>query len=234
MKDSKFYGYFAGGLAVGLAGGWLLAQSRRKQSTMPNLEIWQRELERRNGAVQAGFMAAEIQARYDALWAQRPHFDQAVLNDHLRKGILPGLALYRVLRTRYETEAEALAEAERLFALAYRGSAAIFPLFKRVPGNFDLFRVLCREVMARQYLSAGWQTVYVEDSPECLAFDIRERCLYRDVLTVLGAPELTSLFCKMDDLIYSQLAPEINFIRTKTMGRGDDCCNFRFCRGSGV
>jgi hypothetical protein len=234
MKDFKFYGCFAGGLAVGLAGGWLLAQSKQKQSIMPHLEIWRSELECRYGTVRAGFLAAQIQAQYETLWAQRPRFAQEMLNWHLRQGILPGLALYRVLRTQYETEAEALGEAERFFEPAYRGSAAIFPLFKRLPGNFELFRVVCREVMARQYPPAGWETVYVEDSSECLAFDIRERCLYRDVLTALQAPELTPVFCKMDDLVYAQLAPEINFIRTKTMGRGDECCNFRFCRGSRV
>ena len=50
-----------------------------------------------------------------------------------------------------------------------------------------------------------------------------------NVLTACGAPELTAHLCAIDDLLYGDL-PGISWERTKTLGRGDDRCDFRFCR----
>jgi hypothetical protein len=69
----------------------------------------------------------------------------------------------------------------------------------------------------------------VEDNDRCFAYDVH-RCFYLDVLTAYGAPELTALYCKMDDLMYEALPPTITWERAKTLGRGDDRCDFRWCR----
>jgi predicted ArsR family transcriptional regulator len=45
-----------------------------------------------------------------------------------------------------------------------------------------------------------------------------------------GAPELTPLYCQMDDLLFEALPPEIRWERTKTLGRGDEICDFRWTR----
>ena len=53
------------------------------------------------------------------------------------------------------------------------------------------------------------------------------------MLTAAGAPELTAHLCAIDDLLYGDLRG-ISWERTKTLGRGDDRCDFRFCRASAV
>ena len=178
----------------------------------------------------AALLAGRIQARYDELRARGPRFSHPALRQHLLTGILPGLALYQTLQAETTPEA-ALAEVEMLFAVAYTGQSALFPLIKRLPASFAIFRAACKLILQRSFPSAGWGMTFVEDTPDCIAFDMRDRCLYRDVLTVFGAPELTAVFCRMDDLVYGRLAPQIIFTRTKTLGQGDECCNFRYCRG---
>ena len=41
--------------------------------------------------------------------------------------------------------------------------------------------------------------------------------------------ELCRLFCDVDDVTYGGLC-KLGFARTKTLGYGADCCDFRFCR----
>jgi len=222
--------WFGLGALAGLAGGWLLTRRQQTEAAMPHLAVWQRELAKTRGTADAALLAGRIQARYDELRARGPRFSHPALRQHLLTGILPGLALYQTLQAETTPEA-ALAEVEMLFAVAYTGQSALFPLIKRLPASFAIFRAACKLILQRSFPSAGWGMTFVEDTPDCIAFDMRDRCLYRDVLTVFGAPELTAVFCRMDDLVYGRLAPQIIFTRTKTLGQGDECCNFRYCRG---
>ena len=50
------------------------------------------------------------------------------------------------------------------------------------------------------------------------------------MLTDYGAPQLTASFCKMDDVMAELFPPEIRFVRAHTLGRGDDVCDFQYCR----
>jgi hypothetical protein len=55
-------------------------------------------------------------------------------------------------------------------------------------------------------------------------------CFYLDVLENYGLPELTVLYCWLDDLIYEGVSPYVRWARKQTLGRGDACCDFRFER----
>ena len=54
--------------------------------------------------------------------------------------------------------------------------------------------------------------------------DVTE-CPYRRFFTELGCPEITKNFCGNDDRMYGNL-PGLEFIRTGTLGRGADKCDF--------
>src|SRR5690242_18734730 len=58
---------------------------------MPSIADWR--ISNKQGAI----LAARAQARYDALYHERPHFTHPALRWHLEQNILPGLALYQVL-----------------------------------------------------------------------------------------------------------------------------------------
>jgi O-methyltransferase involved in polyketide biosynthesis len=223
--------WFGVGLAAGLLGGVLLARRRDEGQHMPHFDAWQQQWIKTRGPVRAAMLAAQVQARYTDLYARQPHFTHRTLRRRLRKGILPGLALYQVLREEHTTHEVALAETETLFAAAYKGPSAFFPLLKRLPDSFAVFRAVLRWALRYGLPSEGWGLAITEDTPDCFAFEVRSHCLHRDVLATYGIPELTPIFCRMDDLLFSQLAPEIVYSRTKTLGRGDDCCDFRYCRG---
>ena len=217
-------GLIAGGVA-GFIAGKRMATPRR----MPNLATWQRELAKQHGEVEAAMLAARVQARYDELYAGRPRFAHHALRDHLEKNILPGLALYQVLRDENNDQEAVLAQVELLFETFVVPTHKLMLLLAHLPNPFAVFRVAARQTLRRSYPPQGWEMQMVEDSDQCVAFDVF-RCFYLDVLTAYGAPELVPLYCKLDDLMYEMLPPSITWERTGTLGRGDDCCDFRWCR----
>ncbi|MGA9349224.1 MAG: L-2-amino-thiazoline-4-carboxylic acid hydrolase [Anaerolineae bacterium] len=120
---------------------------------------------------------------------------------------------------------------ETLFRAAFAGLRGLMPLLGRLPDPFALFRQAAHCVLRFGFPPQGWEMEWVEDSGQWLAFNVR-RCFYLDVFTAYGAPELTALYCKIDDLMYEALPSSITWERTKTLGRGDDLCDFRWCRAS--
>ena len=52
------------------------------------------------------------------------------------------------------------------------------------------------------------------------------KCPYHDTCVAYGCPELCGCFCDSDDISYTGLHPKLIWHRTKTLGRGDDRCDF--------
>lgn len=219
------------GLTVGALGGLVIGRRLAVRRQMPYLSRFQRALAEKRGQAEAATLAARAQERYDELHAHRPRFTHRELRQHLEKNILPGLTLYQVLR---ETEPPkdqdaVLREMEALFEAAFGPSARVMSVLRYLPDPFRMFRRLALWALRAGFPPQGWDIEWVENNDRCLAFDIR-RCFYLEVLTAYGASELTSLYCKMDDLMYEDLPPAITWERTKTLGQGDDRCDFRWCR----
>ena len=232
--SNKRYRYAAlCGFALGTAIGTSIAITQRvaRHHRMPNLKTWQRALVEKHSEVQGAILAARVQARYEELYNERPRFSHPALGFHLEQNILPGLALYRALREEYTDRDAALTETGSLLAIGATSKALnnLMQIHKYLPLPFAIFRWILR-VSLLAYPQQGWDIERREESERSFAFNIH-RCFYLDVLTAYGAPELTAMFCQLDDLAYATLSPGIRWERTKTLGRGDDCCDFRWSRG---
>lgn len=216
------------GLLAGVLGGLVIVRRLVAPRRMPNLDIWQEMLAEDRGAAEAASIAARAQARYDKHYAGRPHVDHPALDVHLEENILPYLALYEVLREDTDDQEAILAELERLSEPSVARFHQLMGFLERLPPNFGFFRRTTRLVMRFGFPSSGWEVEWVEDSERSIAFNI-QRCFYLDTLRYYGAPELTPLFCRLDDAMYEALPASISWERTKTLGRGDNVCDFRWC-----
>jgi len=223
-------GAFLVGVALGGMGGLLATRRAVEPRAMEHLDISQRVLAEARGEIPAAMLAARVQERYDELYAHRPRFLQPALRQHLETGILPGLALYQTLREEHDDQEAALAEMDRIFAawVEHSPKRRLLRLMEHLPDPFNILRISNRWILKTSYPPQGWRTEWVEDSEDCIAYDISD-CFYVNVLTAYGAPELTAHFCRGDDLLFGNL-PGISWERTKTLGRGDDRCDFRLCR----
>ena len=66
---------------------------------------------------------------------------------------------------------------------------------------------------ARGFLSGVWRIDMI-------------KCPYHDACVHYGCPELCPCFCDSDDITYNDLHPDLLWRRTRTLGRGNDCCDF--------
>ncbi len=226
-KNRYRYAAFCG-LAMGTAIGTSIAITQRmaRHHWMPNLKTWRRALIAKHGEVQGAILAARAQARYEALYNERPHFTHPALRWHLEQNILPGLALYQVLSKENNDREAVLSETGSLLAIGSRAFNKFVNMYKYLPLPFAIIRQIFRTSLLA-FPHQGWDIEQIEDSKTSFAFNIH-RCFYLDVLTAYGAPELTAMYCRLDDLAYAALSPSIRWERTKTLGRGDDCCDFRW------
>ncbi len=54
------------------------------------------------------------------------------------------------------------------------------------------------------------------------------RCPYVQFCHDYGCPEIITVFCDSDDLSFGKIHPRLLWGRTKTIGRGDPYCNFKY------
>lgn len=218
---------------LGLLSGAALVYLAGRSRGMPDLYGTQRALAKIHGEVNAGFLAGKIQARYDQLMARRPRFSNPALRKHLEDNILPGLAIYQVLGEESGDRVAAQAETEQILAANFIPQRkAIWKALGTLPQPFRVLRAAMHWIMDHDFPPEGWQTEWVEDNEERIGFDMT-RCFYLDVLTALGAPELTATFCALDEHDARLMPPGLIFERSGTLGRGQSHCDFRYCTPAG-
>ena len=73
---------------------------------------------------------------------------------------------------------------------------------------------------------AGFKSIWNDDPKWELSFDM-VKCPYHDKCTAYGYPDLCRGFYEADDICYAHMHPKLIWGRTKTLGKGGDCCDFR-------
>lgn len=63
------------------------------------------------------------------------------------------------------------------------------------------------------------------DTPEYTEFHVKS-CRFLELTKELNCPEICSVFCDLDTLMYTNMHPKLSYNRDKTLYAGDDCCNF--------
>jgi hypothetical protein len=161
---------------------------------------------------------------YKALCAENDLSDR-MLAGHLMKAILPAIAIYRAL-ARHSGKDAAFAAVRDAVLESARPMAAMFRMLGRLPFGFPLLRLITPLAVKSSFGEAGWKMDWGKSTRGEIAFTAHS-CFYDSMLRRCGAPELTPIFCESDDVIYGDI-PNIRWGRTKTIGRGDASCDFRF------
>ena len=144
---------------------------------------------------------------------------------HLGSQIIPGIAIYETLQTVMPKD-EALNAVhgyveERAYRLkkTFLRLMRIPGLYKKVPGIF------AKQTPKFFGNSAGFEANEIRATGGVWRIDMT-RCPYHDECVRYGCPELCRCFCDSDDITYDGLHPNLVWHRTKTLGRGDDRCDF--------
>lgn len=142
----------------------------------------------------------------------------------LEKVILPRIALYKVLQNeeKYKENAEEILE-KYLIQTSASKLHTQYMKFQKIPFFYSLFsKGMIYEVMSKDL----WQADIKEKKKNTFEIDIK-KCLWHDACIECGCPEICKYFCECDDIIYKGLS-KMKFERKGTLGRGGDCCDFRY------
>ena len=136
--------------------------------------------------------------------------------------ILPSVALYKCL-SEDMSEDEAY-EYMKIYMFDKVGAEMHSSMEKMelVPGFFSIYSSIFRKIM---------RTSDLHESTQASGkgyFDINiTKCLWHIACVENGCSNLCRLFCDADHVTYGGLK-KIDFTRTKTLGYGEDCCDFHY------
>ena len=143
---------------------------------------------------------------------------------HTYSFIFPGAAIYLALKE--HTDAEKAYSIIRTVSLQKASEAG--EKLARIIGKpgmrpvfFGFFSFLTKHLFGK---NNGFQNVFYPKKKGEYRMDILA-CPYHRYMNELGCGELTEIFCDNDEYTYGKL-PGVAFIRTGTLGKGCDRCDF--------
>lgn len=164
--------------------------------------------------------------RFDALCAEDSDESEAV-RKHTRSQIYPAIAVFESMVAEGISRDDAaqlildfyITRAQKT-AKAIQGLLKIPGLYKAVP---KIFLMAVQKIFGPD---AGFKAKHYENTEGCFRMDMLE-CPYMNICKKYGCTEIVPAFCASDDVAYSNMHPRLIWGRTKTLGRGDDCCDFQ-------
>ena len=173
---------------------------------------------------QASALNAAFDARLEALRAENAGATKQKQR-HLESQILPGIAAYEALQ-RAMPKDEALQTIHGYVEQrAWRIKKKLLKLM-RIPGLYRRVPAIFADQTPKLFgKTAGFAAREIQTSGGVWRIDMTQ-CPYHDASVRYGCPELCHCFCDSDDITYDGLHPKLLWHRTKTLGRGGDCCDF--------
>ena len=141
--------------------------------------------------------------------------------------LLTSLAIVQVL----ESKGMPRKEAEQYTADAmYKFIEPQIKSMKKLASNgwFVRFLKLTMPMKFRNTLGYGWDVEF----PKCGRDEfsmITHKCIFHQIFEKYGMPEMTAIFCKVDDILYSDL-PRADFLYSQQIGNGGTMCDYTFRR----
>lgn len=143
---------------------------------------------------------------------------------NLVNGIYPFAAVYGVLLKEGMSREEAM---KHMFAImkvhTLKDSRKNYEKMGKLPFFFALFR----KMFSIGLKGDSWTVEWVANDPEKFIYNIKT-CLWHEACTKLGYPELCRIFCRNDELNFTDVSKHLYFERSSTLGDGGTCCDFHF------
>ena len=177
------------------------------------------------GKQKADRIAEAAQKRYEELLAENAD-DSKALKAHTFKRIYPSIAVYEAFQAEGVGPEKAAWYIREYFQ---RFSAKTVPHLQRIIKVVGLARKIPKLFMKISVKSFGTDAGFEYEFPESHGNEARfniVHCPYYETCNRYGCPEITTAFCDGDDAGYGNMHPKLIWGRTKTIGRGDECCNF--------
>ena len=137
--------------------------------------------------------------------------------------ILPRIALYNAILKEEMTEEDVYQHMQK-YMIDIVGKQKHLSMMKmeKIPGFYLLYSKIFLKVVHNTDL---WESEQKHDKN---SFDVTmKKCLWHTACVENDCEKLCHLFCDVDNVTYGGLK-KLGFKRTKTLGYGEDCCDFHF------
>ena len=146
---------------------------------------------------------------------------------HTFKVIYPAVSYYEAMQEEGLSKEKAYEIMYDAFTNDAKKDYDSMKLMLKIPGAYKLVPLMWKKVTKSMFgFDAGFVfSFYPTDNTEA-RFDMT-KCPYCEYFKSLGCPELTKILCHTDDVKNDGLHPKLLWHRTKTMGNGDELCDFQ-------
>ena len=207
----------------------MLSENQKKElnkkacKVMKSKKLFKTEIAKRFAPSETEKIWADAENRLFELYASHTDLPKGV-SAHTDSFIFPAAAIYLAMK---EADSEIAYDIMKT-KMAEKSDKMGQMIAKccRLPG-FKKFFLSMWDTMSHKMFgeSAGFKNVFYPKEKDCFRMDITQ-CPYHTYLTEAGCPELNVLFCENDIHSYGNL-PGLKFTRTKTIGAGDELCDFK-------
>ena len=165
------------------------------------------------------------EAEFAALMAENSDQPKALV-PHTRDEIFPAIAIHRALMAVGESREASAKFLYDAYAWRAQKGADQMKAMMRIPGLYKLMPAAWKVVTRTKFgAAAGFQFHFYDVGRHRVKFDMT-RCPYCEICRKYDCPEIVPAFCHTDDINSEDLHPKLLWNRTKTMGGGDDVCDF--------
>lgn len=139
--------------------------------------------------------------------------------------LLTSLAMVMMLEENGKTRKEA---EDTVAAVMYKFIEPQVDFMKKIASKswFVGFLKLSMPIKFRNTLGYGWNVEFPKCPKDSFSM-ITHSCIYHQIFSKYGMPEMTAVFCKVDDILYSEL-PRAQFLYTEQIGTGGSMCDYTF------
>ena len=139
--------------------------------------------------------------------------------------LLTSIAMIMVLEQNGRTREEAEKEVSEAM---YEYIKPQIVSMKKLAGHGWFVRLLkiSMPLKFKKTLGYGWSVEFPKCPSDTFTM-ITHKCIYQQLFAKYGMPEMTARFCKVDDILYSDL-PRAEFIYTQQIGNGGDMCDYSY------
>ena len=174
---------------------------------------------------EANVALMEMWTRYGELLVENRDQKKAVAAHTVPK-VFPIIAAYETLLAHGIDRDTAGRQVYFMFLHHVEKAAARLKGLMRVPfATKAILPVMRKGIKTRFGEDAGFTQKWYETEKNVLKVDILT-CPYYETCKRYGCPEMTQCFCDSDDLCYGNIHERVLWGRTKTLGKGGDCCDF--------
>lgn len=195
----------------------------KKNQYLDNLVPHLRE---KYGTTQAEAIITSARKHFEAICKENAG-EPAAYDMHTKQRIYPAIASLKAMTEAGIARQEAIDFLCDYYRWRAARTAVSLKKMMKVPGLYRLMPSLWKKMTPKMFgEAAGFKSIWYDDPDWELSFDMVQ-CPYFDKCSAYGCPELCKAYCEADDICYGDMHPKIIWGRTKTLGKGGDCCDFR-------